>query len=531
MEKADDQDHRIISHENFNSYNIVFKLMKLHKLLSILILIPLLGTCACNTSEKSESAKDSGFCTPEEAGISSRSILQFVEALEAAQPDALHSLMLRRHGNIVAEGWWSPYKPESPHLLWSLSKSFTSTSIGMAQDEGLLSIDDKLISFFPEDLPKEISDNLEAMRIRDLLKMNSGHQWSTGPNMRQGDNWVKGFLSQEVQFKPGTIFVYNSGATYMLSAIITKVTGMSVLDFLTPRLFEPLGIEDPAWESDPKGINVGGWGLSVKTEDISKLGQLYLQKGAWEGKQLLSKSWVEEATGYQTSNGSNPESDWEQGYGYQFWQCRHNAYRGDGAFGQYCIVLPEQDAVLAITSGSDDMQGILNVVWEHLLPAMKEGSLSPDEEGIGLLNQKLNNLTISMLEGNENSPKATEVTGKTYTMEQNDRSIKSISFNFNASPTEITITTDQGEQSFKADYQNMVEGSLGNPPLVSEKVAVNGAWKADDTYAVNIIYFETPQSIKYTFRFEDNRLLWDTENKASFGPRNPEQLIGAFKAY
>ncbi len=496
------------------------------KLLSILILVPLLGLTVCTTSQKDEPSGNTGYSTPEMEGISSRALLQFVEALEEAQPDALHSVMLRRHGNIVAEGWWAPYGPDTPHLLWSLSKSFTSTAIGMAQDEGLLSIDDQVISFFPEDTPAEPGSNLEAMRIRDLLKMNSGHQSGTRSRMMQGDNWVKGFLAQEVEHKPGTHFVYNSGATYMLSAILQKVTGMTVLDFLTPRLFEPLGIENPSWESDPRGINMGGWGLSVTTEDISKLGTLYLRKGVWEGKQLLSEAWVEEATGYQTSNGSNPESDWDQGYGYQFWQCRHNAYRGDGAFGQYCIVMPEQDVVLAITSGSDDMQGILNIVWEHLLPAMQEGSLPPDEEGVEQLNQKLNGLAISTAAGDKNSPKASEVSGKTYTLEPNDRSIKTIAFNFEDSSTEITITTDQGEETFRAGYHNMEKGVLANPHLVSDKVAVSGAWETADTYTVNIIYYETPQSTKYTFKFEENRVLWDRENRASFGPGHPIQLTG-----
>ena len=157
----------------------------------------------------------------------------------------------------------------------------------------------------------------------------------------------------------------------MLSAIVQKATGKTVLDYLKPRLFEPLGIEHPTWETSPQGISTGGYGLSIRTEDIAKFGQLYLQKGKWHGKQLVPAAWVEAATARQTSNGSNPKSDWDQGYGYQFWRCRHGAYRGDGAFGQYCIVMPEQDAVIAITSGVKDMQAVLNLVWDKLLPAMQ----------------------------------------------------------------------------------------------------------------------------------------------------------------
>ncbi len=502
--------------------------MKKH--LFILIFLPLLGLTVCTTTQKGDLSSEAGYATPEEVGISSLSILQFIEALEKAQPDAIHSVMLRRHGHIVTQGWWAPYNPHSPHYLWSLSKSFASTAIGMAQDEGLLSIDDQVISFFPEEIPAEVSNNLKAMRIRNLLKMNSGHQWDTSQRIMGGDDWVKAFLALEVEHKPGTHFVYNSGATYMLSAIISKATGMSMLEFLTPRLFEHLGIENPSWQSDPNGINLGGWGLSVTTEDISRLGYLYLQNGEWEGRQLLSQGWVEEATGFQTSNGSNPESDWEQGYGYQFWQCRYGAYRGDGAFGQFCIVMPEQDVVLAITSGSDDMQGILNVVWEHLLPAMKEASLPPDDEGVRLLNEKLEALALSSVKGEEKSSMASEVTGKSYTMDENNLSIQTISFNFESPAPEITITTGRGDQTFKVGYQAVERGILAMPSTVSDKVAASGAWDGPDTYTVNVIYYETPQSMKFTFRFQDNKLTWDTELKASFGPRNPGQLIGSYQS-
>jgi len=496
------------------------------KIIALLILVSILGITTYANSPNSDSANNTAYSTPEEQGISSRSILKFIEAMEEAQPDAIHSVMIRRHGKIVSQGWWAPYAPETPHLLWSLSKSFTSTAIGLAQDEGLLSIDDQVISFFPEDVPEEVSNNLKAMRISDLLRMNTGHAVEPSFRNMQSDNWVEAFLAHKVDYKPGTHFKYNSMATYMCSAILQKVTGMTMLDYLTPRLFEPLGIQKPSWESDPMGINVGGWGLSVTTEDISKLGQLYLQKGKWEGKQLLSEAWVDAASSNQTSNGSNPESDWDQGYGYQFWQCRHNAYRGDGAFGQYCLVMPEQDAIIAITAGSDDLQGILNVVWEYLLPAMEAESLPPDESGLDELNQKLKHLAISYVKGEESSPVASKVSGKTYTLEQNRQSIESITFDFEKSPTEITIITAQGEQTIGAAFSSMEKGIMPNPQLVSDKVAVNGAWESPDTYVVNLIYYETPQSKKHTFTFQKKSLLWDTEQKASFGSRKSKQLKG-----
>ena len=313
---------------------------------------------------------------PEAQGVSSSAIMAFIDEAEN-KIDSLHSFMLVRHGHVLAEGWWSPYQAESPHALYSLSKSFTSTAVGLAIAEGKLSIDDEVLKFFPDDSPKEPSKNLQAMRVSDLLRMSTGNQAEV--KLTPEGVWTKKFLAQPVPFKPGTHFMYNTPATYMLSAIVQKATGMTVLDYLRPRLFEPLGIEHPTWGASPQGVSLGGYGLSIRTEDIARFGQLYLQKGKWQGKQLVPESWVEAATARQTANGSNPKSDWDQGYGYQFWRSRHGAYRGDGAFGQFCIVLPEQDAVIAITSGAKDMQSVLDLVWDQLLPAMKPAPLATDE--------------------------------------------------------------------------------------------------------------------------------------------------------
>ncbi len=319
---------------------------------------------------------------PEAQGVESSAILAFVETADK-NIESMNSVMLLRHGQVVAEGWWAPYNAQSPHSLYSLSKSFCSTAVGLAIAEGKLSLDDEVLKFFPEDAPAEPSNNLKAMRVSDLLRMSTGQQ--SEPLRTPDRPWTKSFLAQPVPFKPGTHFLYNTSGTYMLSAIVQKATGMTVLDYLRPRLFGPLGIEHPTWETSPQGISAGGFGLSIRTEDIARFGQLYLQKGKWQGKQLIPAAWVEAATARQTSNGSNPTSDWDQGYGYQFWRCRHGAYRGDGAFGQYCVVMPEQDAVLVITSGVKDMQAVLNLVWDKLLPGMKPAPLAPDDEAANKL--------------------------------------------------------------------------------------------------------------------------------------------------
>ena len=293
---------------------------------------------------------------PEAEGISSSAVLDFITAVEQhTHPlDAVQGFILLRHGNITAEGWWMPYGPQYSHSLYSLSKSFTSTAIGLAVAEGRLTVDDPVVKFFPDDVPSKPSENLKAMRVRHLLSMNTGHKEDTTRHVFRGedDNWVRVFLSLPIEYQPGDWFVYNTAATYMLSAIITRLTGESVLDYLRPRLFEPLGIENPTWDTDPRGVNLGGTGLHITTEDIARFGQMFLQKGIWEGKRIVPENWIVEAT-KATSDNSNTQTnpDWKVGYGYQFWRCRHDAYRGDGAFGQFCIVMPEQDAVLTIISG------------------------------------------------------------------------------------------------------------------------------------------------------------------------------------
>ncbi len=461
--------------------------------------------------------------TPEAQGISSSALLAFVEAADK-QIDSFHSFMLVRHGHVVAEGWWTPYSAGSPHALYSLSKSFTSTAVGLAISEGKLSLDDEVLKFFPDDAPARPSQNLKSMRVSDLLRMSTGHQEE--PKRPEGEVWTRVFLAQPVPHKPGTHFLYNTSATYMLSAIVQKATGQTVLDYLRPRLFEPLGIENPTWGTSPQGVSLGGYGLSVRTEDIARFGQLYLQRGQWNGRQLVPASWVDAATARQTSNGSNPKSDWDQGYGYQFWRCRHGAYRGDGAFGQYCIVLPEQDAVVAITSGVRDMQAVLNLVWDRLLPAMKPGALGPDDAARSRLEQTLAHLTLRPQQGSASPEK---LPSRTYTFPANDRKIESLALECKERGGPVTLVARvAGTESRMAcgsgswSKGRMAFGSM----LPDQPAAASGAWTAPDTYEARICFYETPFTIHLKLKFSDDQLVLDSGSNVGFGPTSSRQLVG-----
>jgi len=479
--------------------------------------------------------------SPERQGISSADLLAFIEAADK-DIDTMNSFMLVRHGHVVAEGWWSPYDRDTPHVLYSLSKSFTSTAVGLAIAEGKLNLDDQVIKFFPDEAPADPSVNLRAMRVRDLLRMNTGNQIEAPIRVNvpilQTETWTKTFLTHPVPFKPGTHFLYNSPATYMLSAIVQKVTGRTVLDYLRRRLFNPLGFKEPTWVSSPQGITAGAYGLSIRTEEIARFGELYLHKGVWNGKQLIPAAWVEQATSVQTSNGSAPTSDWDQGYGYQFWRSRHNSFRGDGAFGQYCLVIPELDAVVAITSGVRNMQQVMNLVWDKLLPAMKRGRLPENPAARRQLEARLAALKVKFPSGAASSPISVSVSGKWFEFPENDRGITAVSFDFNSTSPAFIVRTATGETRMtigrdtwtnnRYKFANGLDRALSVP--ANPLVAAGGAWTAENTFTVKLVLSETPYYSTLVFRFEGDRVLFDSEHNVSFGPTKLPQLIGVARA-
>ncbi|MNO22976.1 6-aminohexanoate-dimer hydrolase [compost metagenome] len=465
-----------------------------------------------------------------ELGISARNVNDFLTYLKAHSIE-LHSLMLVRHGHVAAEGWWAPYGPDLPHMLFSLSKSFTSTAIGMAVQEGKLNVEDPVVSFFPEDVPKEISPNLAAMQIKHLLMMGTGHAFDTmDPLARAKDgNWVRAFLEQPVEHQPGTFFLYNTGATYMLSAILQNVTGETLLQYLQPRLFEPLGIANPTWESCPRGINTGGFGLKVTTEDIAKFGHLYLQKGLWGERRLLEESWIDAATSKQISNGDGGDSDWAQGYGYQFWRCRHGVYRGDGAFGQFCIVLPEQEAVLAMTSGTNDLQGVLNGVWEHLLKAFDkgEGSLADEDAAAEKdLQHVLEGLYIEPPRIEPGSVREAELgNSNRCLLEPNALDLQSTRIEIHGDTAVLDIQDKRGEHRVELGRQSW---RLGRTTLFEEEeqIAASFTWKSSDTLLLSIQRIETPFRLSIEIEFLEEGIEIRSQFNVSFGEPTSAPIRG-----
>jgi hypothetical protein len=316
----------------------------------------------------------------------------------------------------------------------------------------------------------------------------------------------------------------------MLSALIQKLTGQLLLDYLTPRLMQPLGIEGATWEVSPQGVNMGGFGLMITTEDIAKFGQLYLQKGQCNGQQILSEAWIAEATSKHSDNGDDPLSDWAQGYGYQFWCCRHDAYRGDGAFGQYCIVMPQQDAVLAITSGVQDMQAVMNLVWEHLLPNMNsDQALVPDQSAYDALEGKLGSLAYEPPQGATSSTIVGEINSKAYTLEENNLGLQSIAFDFNSADCVVTMSFPSvdktfrehlsywtGEKSFSAGIGKWTETI---PTLEANEPGLDASviWTDEDTLLLTLRMFTTPFVYTFACTFTDGKIRIDAKANVAFG--------------
>ena len=455
--------------------------------------------------------------TPEAEGVSSEAIITFLDSAAVSKQE-FHSFMFLRHGKVIAEGWWDPYKPDLRHTLYSTSKSFTSTAIGFAVNEKLLTVNDKVISFFPDQLPDSVSPFLADMTVKDLLTMSAGQSPEpTGAIRSAGPGWVKSFLAFPVTNDPGTTFLYNSMATFMLSAIVQKVTGEMVIDYLRPRLFNPLGIEGMDWETNPDSINTGGWGLLVKTEDMAKFGQLYLQKGIWNGKQVIPAGWVEEATTFKIDQAPDAlqskrdSSDWLQGYCYQFWRCRHNAFRADGAFGQFIIVMPDQDAVVAITAESPDMQDEINLVWKYLLPAMKDAPLAENKEAAETLKQRLSSLALPLPAKGPESPLASQLSSKTFSLEKNDLKFESFSIRFSGDTCYLSMNSDNTDYIIPFGYGKwaIAETVLAGPNILSRpgalsmnKTAGSYSWKDDNTLELVLRYIESPHSYKITCAFD-----------------------------
>jgi len=300
-----------------------------------------------------------------EAVLVSRNLLDaFVENTKHIM---LNNIIVLKDGEKIAEHHWVS---EIRQNQYSVSKSFTSAAIGIAIGEGLLTLDDPVIEFFPDKVPHNPSERLQRLKVRHLLTMSVGHRESYLMAHQRYDlnetDWIKYSLNLPLDYEPGTHFVYSNVGPYLAGMIIKKLTKCDLLEYLMPRLFEPLGIWRPTWETDAQGNSFGSSGLMLRVSEIAKFGQLYLQKGQWKGKQLIPEEWVNETSKTQIKTGE--ESLYNSEYSYLFWMGPNNSYRADGMFGQYSIIMPDKNAVVAINAYNTSNENILDYVWKYIYP-------------------------------------------------------------------------------------------------------------------------------------------------------------------
>jgi len=458
--------------------------------------------------------------TPEAEGVDPAAVRRLVDHLDRLED--VHSVMVLRHGRVIAETWWHPHTADRPHTMFSVSKSFTSTAVGIAIDEGLLALDDKVVDLLPDDAPADQGEHLRAMRVRDLLTMTTGHSASTMEGIDRtislpGSGWARAILAQPVEHEPGTHFVYNTGATYLLSAILHRLTGERLLDYLTPRLLAPLGITHAAWEQDPDGIDTGGFGLSITTEEMAAFGQLYLRGGAWEGEQLVPAEWVAAASAKQVPNGPHDWPEWNEGYGYQFWQCRHGAYRADGAFGQYIVVWPEKDLVIAMTSGLSDLQSVLDVVWDALLPDDAWVDRVAEAPTLDLADVVPFDARLPTPDGAASSPIEASLSGVVYELEPNERDVSALALGRDAyGRTEVAFTIGGLDHFVRFGHGRWSPGTcslLGAPA----DVATAAAWTDESTLRGRMVFLGTPFEWRLELRFSGEEVAVTIDRNVAFG--------------
>jgi hypothetical protein len=453
---------------------------------------------------------------PELEGVSSSGIIDFLNAIDTGRQE-IHSFMFLRHGKVIAEGWWDPYGPGYRHVMYSASKTFTATAVGLAIAENRLKLTDKVISFFPYSLPDTIGKNMKELTVENLLTMSVG-QDPAGMGAGSDEDWINVFLKNEPVHKPGTVFMYNNMATFILSAIVQQVTNQTLFDYLKPRIFDPLSIRGIDWDKNPQGINLGLMGLRLRTEDMAKFGQLLLQHGKWNNKQLIPDEWIKEATSFkiESNDPSNKmprdRNDWAQGYCYQMWRGRNNTVRLDGMGGQFVILIPDRDAIVVLTANARNTQEELNLVHNYLIPAIKSGkAIPPDPGSYNELQKKQSGLYLKpQVSQKSESGFPAKISGKEFILDDNDYQIQSVYFAFNKDECSFAIkrnnqisvikagsgswkTTNSKLTSLLAPARNIPSKSIDanySVPQASVKVGASYDWTDPGTIEITARFVE-----------------------------------------
>ena len=483
--------------------------------------------------------------TPEAVGIPSASVEWLLDRLEEGWTEP-HGLMIMRHGKVCAEGWWAPYASGIRHGLQSHTKTYAATAVGIAYTEGLLKLTDRIVDIFADEIPENPSENLKKLTVRDVLCMGCG--MDTMP--RPSKDWIREFLATPVNHVPGTTFMYNSTGSTFLGAIVRKLTGLGLHDYLKPRLFDKIGIdaENLRWITMPDGMEIGGGGLFATTEDNLRLMKLYADGGVWEGERILTEDYVKLATSKQNDSATEravnpPAEDNFVGYGFQIWMCRpKGVYRADGAMGQFTIVFPERDMLLAITENASGSTGgampqkALDTIWEWLdsLPGPETEILPEDPEASAHLARRMQMLALPAPRRSPESPLQEKINGSTYAvtdgyfaladagmvrfMSGEDRpgGAKALSLTFAENACTLTCLVDGKPQSLTAAMDGTrLRNELPGMPSIA---LCSGCWEADNVFRLRLRMVETCNETSITFTFSGDQARVETCSNHVFAP-------------
>ena len=451
--------------------------------------------------------------TPESCGVSSVDVIKFVEGICQGLPNQeTHSFMLIRHGKLLFEGYFSPYNEETEHSLFSVSKSFASTAIGYLVSEGKVKVEDSISDYFPELINDDINKDNLKITIHDLLSMSFGQQGGAVHESQKRndmcDVMLYDFFYRKKDIECGKLFRYDSYGTYMLSALINKLTGKTVVEYLMPKLFEPLDIKQPYYIKDELGISVGYTGMRLRLQDLAKVGLTYLNGGVWNGKQVIPSEWINLATQkHIPTDGCATGPDWQEGYCYQFWKGRHNTYRFCGAYGQMCVMMPEYDAVFVINSGydNDKLSYVLDTFYKNIMFNMKNTPLPEDKDSNDKLNEILDDLCLTY-QFSEMSPMAKLINGKTYKISPKG-GYDSIEFNFTNETVIVKLSGESESYTFEAGFNKPVWGRTERTHFASlenkdcSDTVGTACWQTKKDLEITLRLIGTPSMFKIVADF------------------------------
>ena len=466
---------------------------------------------------------------PEAYGISSDNLLCMVQELETFVED-IHSISVVCDNDVIFSKCIQPYTEEPMQMLHSFSKSMNSIAVGIAIDEGKLHLDDLVIDYFKEYLPEEYDKRIDQLTVRNLLTMAANSCRLSTCFRGVTDSWITHYFTYKLPHDPGTVFQYDTGASYMLSSLVTKTMHKNVLALMKERVLKPMGITDIEWLESPEGNTVGGWGLYLKTPDIAKIAILLANMGKWNGKTLIPEEYLKEATRKQIDT---PEEKYPVcGYGYQYWITADHSFGVYGAFGNVIVVNPEKKLAVAITAGASDKNGnpnrlISKIVNEKLFIPTERGTLETDVDGEKKLKKYLDDLCLPYPEGAKNSCLEGKWFDKTLSFEENDRKIQSIEIN-RKTENELLIYFHLKDRlvSVEAGFENWItqEAVFDDPHHFLNSFSY--AFKDDKTLVIKQYWLNMSGYDIYTLHFQDDSVNGMIITSVKLGGAVPIELSG-----